>query len=119
MKTYIKNNLEAVKEYLTGLSNDDLVNVWNEYAREHDRDNEIYSNEEDFFNTYFEGRLMEAIRAISFGEYNYSDSFIRFNGYANLETFNDPENYIYIEGLAQAILDNPTDFYNIELEEDE
>lgn len=119
MKTYIKNNLEAVKEYLESLKNSDLVSTWNEYAREHDADNEIYYNEEDFFQTFFDGRLMEAIRAISFGEYRYQDEFVKFDGYANLETFNDPSDHIDVEELAQAILDKPSDFYDIELEEEE
>ncbi len=119
MKTTIKNNLESVKEYLNDLTNDDLVNIWNEYAREHDSDNEIYNNEEEFFQTFFDGRLMEAIRAIAFGEYRYQDEYIKFDGYANLETFNDPLPYIDIEELANAILENPQDFYDIEIEDEE
>lgn len=119
MKTYIKNNLEAIKEYLTDLTDLDLVNTWNEYAREHDSDNEIYNNDEEFFEVFFSGRTMDAIRAVSYGDYRYQDEYIKFNGYANLETFNNAEDHIDITELAEAIMDNPQDFYDIELEEEE
>lgn len=118
MKNYIKNNLEAIEEYLNGLNTESLVSTWNEYTREHDQDHEIYYNDEDFFQTFFDGRLMEAIRAISFGEYRYQDGYIHFDGYANLETTNSPEDWIDISELAEAILNNPQDFYDIELEDE-
>lgn len=119
MKTYIKNNLDAVTEYLNGLTSSELVERWNEYAREHDGDNEIFNNDEDFFNTFFDGKVLEAIRAISFGDYRYNDDYIKFDGYANLETFNDPSDNIDISELAQAIIDKPGDFYDIELEDED
>ena len=119
MKTYIKNNLDAVTEYLNGLTSSELVERWNEYAREHDGDNEIFNNDEDFFNTFFDGKVLEAVRAISFGDYRYNDDYIKFDGYANLETFNDPSDHIDINELAEAIIDHPNDFYDIELEEEE
>jgi hypothetical protein len=118
MKNYVKNNIKAVEEYLNGLTALDLVDVWNEYTREHDSDREIFSNDEDFFNTYFENRVMDAVRAIFYGDYNYSHEFVMFNGYANLETTNSPEDWIDISELAQAIIDNPGDFYDIELEDE-
>ena len=119
MKTIVKNNIEAISEYLRDLSDTDLINVHNEYAREHDSDNEIYYNDEDFFNTFFPSNVMEVVRAISFGEYKYSDEFVKFDGYANLESFSNAEDHVDISELAQAIIDNPQDFYDIELEEEE
>jgi hypothetical protein len=119
MKNYIKNNTEAVEEYLNGLTSLELVDMWNEYAREHNSDREIFSNDEDFFNTYFDNRVMDAVRAIFYGDYNYSHEFVMFNGYANLETTSSPEEWIDISELAQAIIDNPGDFYDIELEDED
>jgi len=119
MKNYIKNNTEAVEEYLSGLTSLELVDMWNEYAREHNSDREIFPNDEDFFNTYFDNRVMDAVRAIFYGDYNYSHEFVMFNGYANLETTSSPEEWIDISELAQAIIDNPGDFYDIELEDED
>ena len=117
MKT-LKNNLDAIKEHLTDLSNDELVNIWNTYAREHASDDEIYNNDDEFFNTFFESKTPEAVRAVCFGEYRYQDEYVQFNGYANLESFNDASDNIDIDLLAAEILENPQD-YDIELEEEE
>lgn len=42
-------------------------------------------NDEDFFNVYFT-EPMEAVRAAYFGEYKYSDDYVRFNAYGNLKS---------------------------------
>lgn len=117
MKTMIKNTREAVQEYIDSLTTDELVNVWNDYAREAYPDDEIYFNDEEFFNVYFEGKVLEAVRAVSYGEYRYTDEYVIFNGYGNLETFNDPSNHIDMQLLVDDVLENPSR-YNIELEEE-
>lgn len=42
-------------------------------------------NDEDFFNVHF-AEPMEAVRAAYFGEYQYSDDYVRFNAYGNLKS---------------------------------
>ena len=44
------------------------------------------SNDEDFFEVHFGNNPMEAVRAVCFGEYNYSDDYVRFNAYGNLKS---------------------------------
>ena len=121
MKTeYIKNNLESVKEFLNNSNTDTLVAFHNQYCQNCNySDNEIFTNDDEFFNTFFEGRVIEAVRAVAYGEYNYSHEYVQFDGYGNLISFNDPETYIDIEEIAQNILDEPGDYYGIELEEEE
>jgi hypothetical protein len=41
-------------------------------------------NDDDFFDTYFHGDVMGAIRAVTFGDYNYNDDYVKFNGYGNV-----------------------------------
>lgn len=118
MKTKIKNNREAVLDYLNDLSNDDLVRTHNQYCQNNNNpDSEICYNDEDFFNTFF-SQVMDAVRAIAYGEYSYTDEFVRFNGYANLETTNKPADWIDLSEIADDILEYPAD-YDIELEEEE
>lgn len=50
---------------------------------------EFYENDDDFFNLFFEGRPAEAVRASYYGDYRYMDEYVRFNGYANLESLSD------------------------------
>jgi hypothetical protein len=116
-KTVINKTIESITDYLNGLDNDELVSIHNTYCREQNySDDEIFNNDEDFFNTYFEGKVLEAVRAVSFGEYNYRDEYVIFNGYGNLETFNNPADHVDISAIANNILESPEN-YDIELNE--
>jgi hypothetical protein len=120
MRTYnttIANNLEAVISHLNSLDDNELVNVHNTYCRNQNySDDEIYSNDEDFFNTFFEGKTNEAVRAVCYGEYEYMNEYVKFNGYGNLVSFNNPSAYIDITAIANDILEDARE-YDIELEE--
>ena len=117
--TTVKNTIESITDYLNELDNEGLVSIHNQYCQSCNySDDEIYFNDEDFFNTYFEGKVLEAVRAVSFGEYRYQDEYVIFNGYGNLETFNNPTDHVDISAIAADILENKEN-YDIELEETE
>lgn len=117
---YVKNTLEAITEYLNDLTNSELVNLHNQYCQSAGySDDEIYINDEDFFNTFFEEKTLEAVRAVCFGEYRYQDDYVIFNAYGNLESFNNPAEHIDIKAIAADILENPEIYSDIELEETE
>ncbi len=79
--------IEKLVRQIGELSDSELVQLNNIYCQETNAwDSEIYRNDEDFFNTFFEGRPQEVARAISFGEYEYQADWVKFNGYGNLET---------------------------------
>ena len=61
---------------------------------------EVYENDEEFFNMFFEGKPAEVARAIYYGDFNYNDEYIKFNGYGNLKTFSE---YDYEELLKENI----------------
>lgn len=67
------------------LSTDDKIEVNNIYCREEDPDGVIYCNDNDFLDENFSD-ASDAVRAVCFGNYNYSDDYVWFNGYANLES---------------------------------
>lgn len=115
----IKKSIKEITSYLEDLSDDDLVRAHNQMCQNKNRgDDEIYSNDEEFFNTFFNGKVLDAVRAVAYGEYNYTNDYVIFNGYGNLESFNDPSNHVDISEIAEDIMENPED-YDIELEEDE
>ena len=66
---------------------------------------EYYENDEYFFSNYFSGNVMEAVRAVSFGDYNYSDDFVKFDSYGNLETCTESEYEREIENYADEIVE--------------
>lgn len=74
------DNVEALGEMVRE------VNGWNGGLDSY----EVHEFDDDFFNTYFEGKPEEAARATHFGEIeSWTDEYIRFNGYGNLESLSD------------------------------
>lgn len=71
-----KNNFEEIMDIIISINSYDESLSYLEY----------YYNDEDFFNIYFGINTLDAVRAVCFGDYNYSDDFVRFNGYGNLES---------------------------------
>jgi hypothetical protein len=114
----LKNDFDEVYDYLKNLATSDLVNFHNNYCIENGySDDEINFNDEEFFELFFANNVMGAIRAISYGEYNYTDTYIKFNGYANLETSDNAEEWIDITKLTNDALENPNN-YDIVFDED-
>lgn len=64
------------------------IAIHNTYIRESNCscEDEIESNDEDFFDTFFEGKPMEAVRASFYGNYRYADDYVWFNAHGNLES---------------------------------
>lgn len=87
-----------------------LVNEINSYDRTLDYLS-VYENVGDFFETFFRGDILEAIRAAVFGNYRYTDEFVRFDGYGNLESFSgfefESDFYDAIQEIVDWIIDNP------------
>jgi hypothetical protein len=76
-------------ELFDELTREERITLANMYFSEYDFDNYIHEFTEDFFNTYFTSPL-EAARKVFFGNIqNWCDSYIRFNGYGNLESLTD------------------------------
>lgn len=73
----------------------------------------MWENDEEFFNTFFEGKTNEALRSAHFGDYNWSHNYVKFNGYGNLESFDYFEIKDlceYPETMAEYIEENFNDF---------
>ena len=75
----------------------------------------VMENEEEFFDMYFEGKPAEAVRAAYYGNYNYMDEYVRFNGYGNLESLNqwklEQEIEFYINDIIDSLLRNYNNIY--------
>lgn len=104
----MKTKFEIWKEYWDELDDGKKISIRNEYCREHNPDEEIFSFDEEFFETFFsESKAIEVARAVFFGNIqSWSDDYIKFNGYANLESMSsydavqDTENY-YINSIFE------------------
>lgn len=104
-----KISLEKFTEKFKRLTDREKIAIYNEYCMEHgDSDKMLYDFDEEFFEMAFEGKeAIEICRATFFGNINsWSDEYIRFNAYGNLESLSDIdavgeiENY-YIEDIYE------------------
>ena len=96
IKGLLLNDLNTLKDVVREL------NSWNaclDYL-------EVYENDEEFFNMFFEGKPAELARAIYYGDFNYNDEYIKFNGYGNLETFSEYEYEELLEENIEGITEN-------------
>lgn len=89
------------------LSIRDKVALYRDYQREVDDEEEWYDFEEEFFELFFAGNPIEAIRAWHFGsdDNSWSDEYIHFNAYGNLETTDELT-------LADIATDAMSDIYD-------
>ena len=92
---FLKDNLDntiTIEDLYNQLNNTDDIGDLNEWLEFDD----------EFFNTYFKDDPGRAARAVYFGKIqSWNDPYIRFNGYANLET----TRYIPYEDYAQEIME--------------
>lgn len=103
-ESYISPDIFKAMEVLEEIEND-LIGCWNEYCSETNRDNQFFDFDDDFFDTYFDGRPMDAARATYFGDVNWSHNYISFDGYGNLKSFSDPEEFIDKDELLQWMIE--------------
>lgn len=95
--------VEQITEILENLSDADLIELWNGYQADASGESQIYDFDEQFFEDYFSDP-MEAARAVYFGKIdNWSNKYIQFNGYGNLESSNYVSDMISIYDLANHI----------------
>ncbi len=68
------------------LADEDKISCFYEYAAEYNADNQIFTFDEEFFNSFFSSPI-DAVRACFFGNIeSWCDEYIKFNGYGNLES---------------------------------
>lgn len=84
------------------LDDSEKISLWNEYCSEQSNDDEIFNFDDDFFEMFFDGKNpMEMFRLGCFSTVSWSDNYIKFNGYGNLESMND---YEAINSIDEAAL---------------
>ena len=105
-----KSDFEEVYKYIEidyeNLSDNEKVSLWNEYCSEESIDGEIFVNDEEFFEMFFVNDVIKAVQATQYGKYNYSDEYVVFNGYGNLDSFNNPMHQIDETELIKWLIEN-------------
>lgn len=101
---------QYLKEYL--INNCDLMQLVSDLnSYDGSLDHLHYQlNDDEFFEIYFYNKPMEAVRAVCYGEYEYLDDYVKFNGLRNLESKNkwelEKELESNIDEIVESILKN-------------
>lgn len=95
IREYLLNNEEILLEVVSEL------NSWNSCLENLD----FWENDEEFFNTFFDNP-MDAIRATYYGNYNYNDDYVKFNGYGNIDSYSEYERIEEIKDSIDDIVEN-------------
>jgi hypothetical protein len=116
--------IKAIIEEINCFDNDQMVQLNNEYCDQQNcPDDQIYSNDANFFADVYGGDVMEAVRAVSYGDYNYSHDWVKLNGYGNLESMNviDEDDLCEsIDTIAEEVADNFHNYDHLfDLDEDD
>ena len=78
-----------------------------------------YYNDDDFFAMTFGTNVLDAVRAVCYGDYNYSDDYVRFNAYGNLESANMYELISLYKMYKEEIADKITELADVYFEYEE
>lgn len=119
MKTQ-NTQIEKLLDQINNMDTAKLVELNNAYCQAANYlDGEIYSNDDEFFEMFFSNNVIGAVRAVSYGSYNYSHEYVKFNGYGNLESFS----YVSVDDLvelpqtiAEYAIENQSDFDMLDFE---
>lgn len=77
---------DLLENYIQDDNTDILLDILNGYNEENSYET-IYTNDDDNIDMLFEGmKPSEIVDRFFFGSYEKSDAYIRFNGYANIES---------------------------------
>ena len=110
----MENLKKQIVNEINEMSQSDLITLNNIYAREVQfSQDEIFENDEEFFNIFFENNVISAVQCVCYGDYRYSDNLVKFNGYGNLESFNYmSQNYLceLPETMAEDIINKFEEF---------
>ena len=111
------NKEELLQEIKNQLISDgnlyDIVRSINS-INDHLSDLDYWENEEDFFETFFTGKIDEAVRAAYYGDYTYTDQYVIINAYGNLDTLSDFELQNLLEENIDEIVEELLDIWQEE-----
>lgn len=101
MVEYLKNNVNTLRDLVSE------CNSWNGSLEDYD----YYENDEEFFQTFFYNKVDEAVRAVCYGSYEYTDDYVRFNAYGNLDSCSEFELEDELKDNVDEILDTWLNLY--------
>src|SRR5699024_5859563 len=85
---------------------EEIIEFHNDYCDRTTNEDQIYENDGDFFDMFFTNPI-DAVRAAQYGDYRYADNFVKFDGYGNLESTDEPLEWVDFDALEEDKRENP------------
>jgi len=105
-----------IKENILNMDYYEVMTLHNEYCNISSYcDDIIFENDPFIINDYFPDSF-KALKAMFYGEYNPNDEFFKFDGYGNLESFDNPSPHVDLTAIAEDILENERDYSFLDLD---
>lgn len=73
-------------------------------------DLDYWENDQEFFDCMYNDK-MELVRALSYGNYNYMDAYVKINAYGNIESCSDFEYQKNVEDQKEEIVEHYLELY--------
>ena len=79
---------EMIDSIIANAKDEEIIGAWNHYCEEcAGFDDMVYDNDSDTYEMMF-GDIADALRAASYGDFTFTDTYCCLNAYGNLDTFN-------------------------------
>ncbi len=107
-----KNNRNALIDYIENMDNSNLRNLvldisgYSGVLEEYD----WWANDEEFFSIHFPNSY-DAVRAIQYGNYDFNDDYVKFNGYGGIESSSEYDVVRELRDNADEIADGCIEIY--------
>ena len=88
--TTIKTRDELIQDLMIEIKEMDSSEIFDLNNRFCDSANyscdQLFMNDDEFFEIFF-SKSIDAVRAVHFGDYNWSHDYVMFDGYGNLQSY--------------------------------
>ena len=115
--------IDKIKQALRELDPEDKIGLHNLRNSEMGySDDDIYPNDEDFFNMYYSNDPYNAVQRAVYGDYQPMHDYVMFDGYGNLKSLNtyELEKYMSDDEIAEFLDENEEYIEDyLELEDEE
>ena len=118
MKTLNEQTVSIINQ-IEKLNESELIDLNNTYCQSiNNTGSEIFENNEEFFAMFYPnaGDGLKVAQGVFYGNYNYSDKYVTFNGYGNLESFDYMDTdklYERVTTMAEYIIENENEFSHL------
>lgn len=112
-----ENFLEVIILEINGFNDKELKDLNNIFCSlTNSEDDMIYDNDQEFFDMFFSNNALGAIKKTHYGNYNYPESFVKFNGYDNIvsiEYIKEADLSDSFKAIAENVADNLREYSHL------